>query len=78
LPGVLVKDGPLGGISSAISAHDILILRGYDVPVAIFEDNRLSNEVALLSYLKNAYKENSKSCPSQYVLTLVIILLWLF
>ncbi|KAJ1697981.1 hypothetical protein LUZ63_006493 [Rhynchospora breviuscula] len=52
LPGVLVGDGRLGGISSTISAYESLILRGYDVPVVIFEDNGLSNEVALLSYLK--------------------------
>ncbi|KAF3325804.1 hypothetical protein FCM35_KLT08884 [Carex littledalei] len=52
LPGVLVGDGRLGGISTTISAYESLVLRGYDVPVVIFEDNGLSNEVALLSYLK--------------------------
>lgn len=56
LPGVLVGDGRLGGISTTISAYESLVLRGYDVPVVIFEDNGLSNEVALLSYLKKRYK----------------------
>lgn len=55
LPGILVGDGRLGGISSTISTYESLILRGYDVPVVIFEDNGLSNEVALLSYLKKRY-----------------------
>ncbi|KAJ3693384.1 hypothetical protein LUZ60_008864 [Juncus effusus] len=53
LPGVLVGDGRLGGISSTISAYETLILRGYDVPAVILEDNGLSNELPLLSYLKN-------------------------
>jgi bifunctional dethiobiotin synthetase / adenosylmethionine---8-amino-7-oxononanoate aminotransferase len=55
LAGVLVGDGRLGGISSTISAYESLILRGYDVPVVIFEDNGLSNEIALISYLKKRY-----------------------
>lgn len=62
LPGVLVGDGRLGGISTTISAYESLVLRGYDVPVVIFEDNGLSNEVALLSYLKKRYKIKLSNC----------------
>ncbi|OAY69706.1 Bifunctional dethiobiotin synthetase/7,8-diamino-pelargonic acid aminotransferase, mitochondrial [Ananas comosus] len=53
LPGILVGDGRLGGISSTISAYESLTMRGYDVTAVIFEDNGLSNEVPLLSYLRN-------------------------
>ncbi|XP_072962379.1 bifunctional dethiobiotin synthetase/7,8-diamino-pelargonic acid aminotransferase, mitochondrial [Typha angustifolia] len=53
LPAVLVGDGRLGGISSTISAYESLKLRGYDVAAVILEDHGLSNETALISYLKN-------------------------
>ncbi|KAL4182127.1 hypothetical protein AMTRI_Chr12g274370 [Amborella trichopoda] len=53
LPGVLVGDGRLGGISGTISAYETLKLRGYDVAAIILEDNGLSNEESLLSYLHN-------------------------
>lgn len=53
LPAVLVGDGRLGGISATISAYETLKLRGYDVIAVILEDHYLSNEMPLLSYLKN-------------------------
>ncbi|KAF6138541.1 hypothetical protein GIB67_037140 [Kingdonia uniflora] len=53
LPGILVGDGGLGGISGTISAYESLKLRGYDVVAVIFEDNGLNNEVPLMSYLRN-------------------------
>ncbi|CAI0555883.1 unnamed protein product [Linum tenue] len=53
LPGVLVGDGRLGGISGTISAYESLKLRGYDIVAVVFEDHGLANEVPLLSYFRN-------------------------
>ncbi|KAJ0031311.1 hypothetical protein Pint_14194 [Pistacia integerrima] len=53
LPGILVGDGRLGGISGTISAYESLKLRGYDVVAIVFEDHGLINEVPLISYLRN-------------------------
>ncbi|CAF1698632.1 unnamed protein product [Brassica napus] len=53
LPGVLVGDGRLGGISGTIAAYESLKLRGYDVAAVVFEDHGLVNEVPLTSYLRN-------------------------
>ncbi|XP_048624775.1 bifunctional dethiobiotin synthetase/7,8-diamino-pelargonic acid aminotransferase, mitochondrial-like [Brassica napus] len=53
LPGILVGDGRLGGISGTISAYESLKLRGYDVAAVVFEDHGLVNEVPLNSYLRN-------------------------
>ena len=53
LPGILVGDGRLGGISGTISAYESLKLRGYDIAAVVFEDHGLVNEMPLLSYLRN-------------------------
>ncbi|ESQ42643.1 hypothetical protein EUTSA_v10012677mg [Eutrema salsugineum] len=53
LPGILVGDGRLGGISGTIAAYESLTLRGYDVAAVVFEDHGLVNEVPLTSYLRN-------------------------
>ncbi|GKV18237.1 hypothetical protein SLEP1_g28647 [Rubroshorea leprosula] len=53
LPGILVGDGRLGGISGTISAYESLKVRGYDVAAVVFEDHGLANEVPLMSYLRN-------------------------
>lgn len=53
LPGILVGDGRLGGISGTIAAYESLKLRGYDVAAVVFEDHGLVNEVPLNSYLRN-------------------------
>lgn len=53
LPGILVGDGRLGGISGTISAYECLKLRGYDIVAVVVEDHGLVNEVPLLSYLRN-------------------------
>lgn len=53
LPGILVGDGRLGGISGTISAYESLKLRGYDVAAVVIEDHSLANEVPLMSYLRN-------------------------
>ncbi|KAJ4875285.1 Bifunctional dethiobiotin synthetase/7 [Raphanus sativus] len=53
LPGILVGDGRLGGISGTIAAYESLKLRGYDVAAVVFEDHGLVNEVPLTSYLRN-------------------------
>ncbi|XP_041990774.1 bifunctional dethiobiotin synthetase/7,8-diamino-pelargonic acid aminotransferase, mitochondrial-like [Salvia splendens] len=53
LPGILVGDGRLGGISGTISAYESLTLRGYDIAAVVFEDHGLMNEVPLLSYFRN-------------------------
>ncbi|KAK9815939.1 hypothetical protein WJX72_012312 [[Myrmecia] bisecta] len=39
LPGVLVGDGRLGGISATISAHESLLLRGYDTSVVVLMES---------------------------------------
>ncbi|XP_010443450.1 PREDICTED: bifunctional dethiobiotin synthetase/7,8-diamino-pelargonic acid aminotransferase, mitochondrial-like [Camelina sativa] len=53
LPGILVGDGRLGGISGTIAAYESLKLRGYDIAAVVFEDHGLVNEVPLTSYLRN-------------------------
>ncbi|KAM3762418.1 hypothetical protein ACB098_01G343900 [Castanea mollissima] len=53
LPGILVGDGRLGGISGTISAYESLKLRGYDIAAVVFEDHGLVNEMPLMSYLRN-------------------------
>lgn len=53
LPGILVGDGRLGGISGTISAYESLKLRGYDIAAVVFEDHGLVNEMPILSYLRN-------------------------
>lgn len=54
LPGILVGDGRLGGISGTISAYESLKIRGYDVAAVVIEDHGLANEVPLMSYLRNS------------------------
>lgn len=47
LPGILVGDPRLGGISTTISAYESLRMRGYDVPVIVLlpkNDSELENE----------------------------------
>ncbi|CAN8253094.1 unnamed protein product [Cochlearia groenlandica] len=53
LPGILVGDGRLGGISGTIAAYESLKIRGYDVAAVVFEDHGLVNEAPLSSYLRN-------------------------
>ncbi|URD78165.1 Aminotransferase class-III [Musa troglodytarum] len=53
LPSILVGDGRLGGISATIAAYESLTSRGYDVVAIILEDQGLSNEVSLQSYLRS-------------------------
>ncbi|KAL9224591.1 hypothetical protein vseg_000611 [Gypsophila vaccaria] len=52
MPGILVGDGRLGGISGTVSAYETLKLRGYDVVAVILEDGGLANEVSLSQYLQ--------------------------
>jgi dethiobiotin synthetase/adenosylmethionine--8-amino-7-oxononanoate aminotransferase len=52
LPGLLVGDGRLGGISATLAAYDALVLRGHAVPlVALMEDGRLDNAKAIQRHL---------------------------
>ncbi|CAN0885931.1 Bifunctional dethiobiotin synthetase/7,8-diamino-pelargonic acid aminotransferase, mitochondrial [Linum grandiflorum] len=53
LPGILVGDGRLGGISGTISAYESLKLRGYDIVAVVLEDHGLFNEDSLKSYFRN-------------------------
>ncbi|KAJ6829108.1 bifunctional dethiobiotin synthetase/7,8-diamino-pelargonic acid aminotransferase, mitochondrial [Iris pallida] len=53
-PVILVGDGHLGGISATVSAYESLKIRGYDVTAIILVDHGLSNEVPLISYLRNS------------------------
>jgi dethiobiotin synthetase/adenosylmethionine--8-amino-7-oxononanoate aminotransferase len=53
LPGVLVGDGKLGGISSTVGAYESLQIRGYDTIAIVLVDSGLSNEQALCQYLKH-------------------------
>ncbi|CAM6083387.1 unnamed protein product [Calypogeia fissa] len=52
LPGVLVGDGRLGGISTTISALDSLRVRGYDIAAVILLDSGLRNDQPLMTYLQ--------------------------
>ena len=38
LPAVLVADARLGGISTSLSAYEVLLSRGYDVPFVVMAD----------------------------------------
>jgi dethiobiotin synthetase/adenosylmethionine--8-amino-7-oxononanoate aminotransferase len=51
LPGILVGDSALGGISTTIAALDCLRQRGYDVPALILTDNLLQNWKYLQQHL---------------------------
>lgn len=42
LPGILVGDGRLGGISATLSAYDSLVLRGHSVPLVVLMDGSAS------------------------------------
>lgn len=53
LPGLLVGDGKLGGISSTITAYESLLIRGYDIDAIILSDCGLANEERLLAYLQH-------------------------
>jgi hypothetical protein len=52
LPGVLVGDGRLGGISATISAYETLLLRGYDTDAVVLMDSGLGNGEAIERYLQ--------------------------
>lgn len=43
LPGLLVGDGHLGGISTTIGAQECLLLRGYDLAAIVLMDSGLAN-----------------------------------
>lgn len=51
LPGLLVGDGKLGGISSTITTYESLLSRGYDIDAIVLLDHQLRNEDQLLAYL---------------------------
>ena len=51
LPGLLVGDGRLGGISATLSALDSLLLRGYDVPLVVLMDDSGSNQEAMQQHV---------------------------
>ena len=51
LPGVLVGCGRLGGISSTVSAHETLALRGYDTAAVVLLGDALGNAAALRRHL---------------------------
>lgn len=53
LPGLLVGDGRLGGISATIAAYESLLLRGFDVEAVALIGTSLGNEGAISSYLGN-------------------------
>ncbi|KAL4451869.1 hypothetical protein ABPG75_007531 [Micractinium tetrahymenae] len=56
LPGILVGDGRLGGISATLAAHDALSLRGHSVPLVVLmegpERGRLGNAAAIQKHLR--------------------------
>eukprot|EP00250_Pteridium_aquilinum_P016808 c23301_g1_i1 orf=265-2925(-) len=55
LPGLLVGDGKLGGISSTITAYESLLSRGYDVDAIVLIDHHLGNGDQLLAYLHHRF-----------------------
>ena len=50
LPAVLVGDGHLGGISTTITAFDVLTMRGYDVVAILVPDGGYGNTDAIRAY----------------------------
>ena len=54
LPGILVGDSRLGGISTTLSAYETLIMRGYDVPAIVMAGGALaaSNSEAIQQHAR--------------------------
>lgn len=56
LPGILVGDGRLGGISATLSSYDALSLRGHSVPLVVLmegpDEGRLGNVAAIQKHLR--------------------------
>lgn len=56
LPGILVGDGRLGGISATLSSYDALSLRGHSVPLVVLmegpDGGRLGNAAAIQKHLR--------------------------
>lgn len=56
LPGILVGDGRLGGISATLSSYDALSLRGHSVPLVVLmegpDGGRLGNAAAIQRHLR--------------------------
>lgn len=56
LPGILVGDNTLGGISSTICAYEALRNRGYDIPIVVIFENcigNLQNEISIQNHIDN-------------------------
>ena len=51
LPGVLVGDSRLGGISTTLAAYETLALRGYDTAAVVVLGDALGNCAALRRHL---------------------------
>eukprot|EP00897_Mesotaenium_endlicherianum_P005913 jgi/Mesen1/534/ME000104S10626 len=55
LPGVLVGDGHLGGISTTIAAYETLVARGYDVDAVLVIDQERNGELLRNAEALRAY-----------------------
>ncbi|EFJ25518.1 hypothetical protein SELMODRAFT_413615 [Selaginella moellendorffii] len=53
LPGILVGDGRLGGISTTLAAYESLLLRGYETICIVIQDMGLGNNQHLSKQLHN-------------------------
>ena len=64
LPGILVGDGRLGGISTTIAAYDCLRMRGCDVPAIVLSDSGLQNWKYLKDRMSSdAFVLSLPECP---------------
>ena len=64
LPGILVGDGRLGGISTTIAAYECLRMRGYDIPAIVLTDNGLQNWKYLEGCMpSNTFVLSLPECP---------------
>ena len=64
LPGILVGDGRLGGISTTIAAYECLRMRGYDIPAIVLTDAGLQNWSYLAEHMSSeTFVLSLPECP---------------
>mmetsp|Transcript_19255 Transcript_19255/g.46502 ORF Transcript_19255/g.46502 Transcript_19255/m.46502 type:complete len:860 (+) Transcript_19255:74-2653(+) len=68
LPGILVGDGRLGGISSTISALESLLMRGYDVSAIVMVDNGMRND----EHVRERVKAEAYACSHGHTIPVIV------
>lgn len=68
LPGILVGDGRIGGISSTLCALESLLIRGFDVSIIVIMDMGLKNDEAVEKIVSSGFYGQGKKPPAVFVL----------